>query len=97
MFRGLGPDPRDWVSGHTSLITTVVVRTPCTCTQVGMFGDPGRDPRGWVVSAAYAAVVPTTELGVKAAVGGRGSACTPQWWGWGSGGGGGLVRIDIDV
>lgn len=39
------------------------------CTvQVGSYGDPGRDPRGWTVTVAYAAVVPSTELGVKAAV-----------------------------
>lgn len=36
-------------------------------TQVGAFGDPGRDPRGWCVSVAYAALVPSTELGVRAA------------------------------
>ena len=36
--------------------------------QVGAFGDPGRDPRGWQISAAYAALVPSTEMGVKAAV-----------------------------
>ncbi|DBA75329.1 hypothetical protein WJX77_010069 [Trebouxia sp. C0004] len=36
-------------------------------TQVGAFGDPGRDPRGWCVSVAYAALVPSTEMGVKAA------------------------------
>jgi len=36
--------------------------------QVGTYGDPGRDPRGWTVTVAYAAVVPSTELGVKAAV-----------------------------
>jgi ADP-ribose pyrophosphatase YjhB (NUDIX family) len=36
--------------------------------QVGAYGDPGRDPRGWTVTVAYAAVVPSTELGVKAAV-----------------------------
>lgn len=34
--------------------------------QVGAFGDPGRDPRGWCVGVAYAALVPSTELSVKA-------------------------------
>jgi 8-oxo-dGTP diphosphatase len=33
--------------------------------QVGTFGDPGRDPRGWTVSVVYAAVVDTMQLGVK--------------------------------
>lgn len=36
-------------------------------TQVGAYGDPGRDPRGWTVTVAYAAVVPDTQLGVQAA------------------------------
>lgn len=27
-------------------------------SQVGAFGDPGRDPRGWTVTVAYAALVP---------------------------------------
>ncbi len=36
--------------------------------QVGAFADPGRDPRGWCCTAAYAALVPSTQLGVKAAV-----------------------------
>ncbi len=40
--------------------------------QVGTFGDPGRDPRGWTVTVAYGAIVPDTNLGVKAAV--RGSS-----------------------
>ena len=35
--------------------------------QVGAFGDPGRDPRGWTITVAYGAVVPDTNLGVKAA------------------------------
>jgi len=35
--------------------------------QVGTFGDKGRYPRGWTVTVAYACVVPTTKLGVKAA------------------------------
>lgn len=28
--------------------------------QVGTFGDPGRDPRGWTVSAVYSALLPQT-------------------------------------
>lgn len=35
--------------------------------QIGAFGDPGRDPRGWTVGVAFATLVPTTELGVEAA------------------------------
>jgi 8-oxo-dGTP diphosphatase len=34
-------------------------------TQIGTFGDPGRDPRGWNVCVAYAALVPSTDLGVR--------------------------------
>lgn len=26
--------------------------------QVGAYGDPGRDPRGWTVSAVYCAILP---------------------------------------
>ena len=33
--------------------------------QVGAYGDPGRDPRGWTVTVAYCAIVPSTDLGVK--------------------------------
>ena len=36
--------------------------------QVGAFGDPGRDPRGWTISVAYAAVVPSTDASTKAGV-----------------------------
>jgi ADP-ribose pyrophosphatase YjhB (NUDIX family) len=47
---------------------TVFGAPPPPPIQVGAFGDPGRDPRGWCVTAAYVALVPSTELGVKAAV-----------------------------
>lgn len=44
----------------------------CGCSQhllqVGAFGDSGRDPRGWCVTVAYAALVPADLQGVKAAV-----------------------------
>lgn len=33
---------------------------------VGVFSRPGRDPRGWVVSAAFAAVVEGSELSAQA-------------------------------
>ena len=38
--------------GHASRLS---VHMPM---QIGAFGDPGRDPRGWCVSVAYAALVP---------------------------------------
>ncbi|CAD7703388.1 unnamed protein product [Ostreobium quekettii] len=44
--------------------------------QVGAYGDPGRDPRGWTVSVAYAAMVSATQLGVKAAD----DAADAQWF-----------------
>lgn len=33
--------------------------------QVGAFGDPGRDPRGWTVTVAYVAIVKSKKLSVK--------------------------------
>lgn len=35
--------------------------------QVGAFGDAGRDPRGWTITVAFAALVPADIDGVKAA------------------------------
>lgn len=32
--------------------------TGASLSQVGTFGDPGRDPRGWYISVAYMAIVP---------------------------------------
>lgn len=41
--------------------------------QVGAFGDPGRDPRGWTVTVCYAALVPPqARSGIQAAVSARG-------------------------
>ncbi|KAL6770660.1 hypothetical protein ACKKBF_B32115 [Auxenochlorella protothecoides x Auxenochlorella symbiontica] len=44
-------------------------------TQVGAFGEPGRDPRGWCVSVAYAALLPA-----QAEVMGADDAEEAQWW-----------------
>ncbi|CAG9463346.1 unnamed protein product [Pedinophyceae sp. YPF-701] len=46
---------------------TGVDATDVELIQVGGFGEKGRDPRGWTVTVAYGAIVPTTQLGVKAA------------------------------
>ncbi len=43
--------------------------------QVGTFGDPGRDPRGWTVSAAYGVVLDCEPI----AVAGGDDACDAQW------------------
>lgn len=46
---------------------TSVQPSDATLFQVGAFGAPGRDPRGWTVTVAYAALVASSKLGVKAA------------------------------
>jgi 8-oxo-dGTP diphosphatase len=43
---------------------------------VGVFSKPGRDPRGWVVSAAFAAVVTGEDLTVQAGD----DAASAQWY-----------------
>jgi len=44
--------------------------------QVGAFGNPGRDPRGWTISVAYRGVVPVSE----SAVSGRDDAKEARWF-----------------
>mmetsp|Transcript_29504 Transcript_29504/g.83216 ORF Transcript_29504/g.83216 Transcript_29504/m.83216 type:complete len:177 (+) Transcript_29504:383-913(+) len=44
--------------------------------QLGTFGDPGRDPRGWTVSVAYGAVVLDTHMEVAAG----GGASEARWF-----------------
>jgi 8-oxo-dGTP diphosphatase len=34
------------------------LRTSSPLTQVGAFGDPGRDPRGWIVGVAFLVTLP---------------------------------------
>jgi len=49
--------------------------------QIGCFGDPGRDPRGWTVTVAYAGLVPSsTELPVL----GADDAAEARWFDVGS-------------
>lgn len=60
-------EPLDKAAARELQEETSVDPSQVSLQQVGAFGDPGRDPRGWTVTVAYAAVVPSTELGVKAA------------------------------
>eukprot|EP00887_Chlorella_sp_A99_P000198 scaffold13.g198.t1 len=60
-------EPLDQAAARELQEETSVDPSAVLLTQVGAFGDPGRDPRGWCVSAAYAALVPSADLGVKAA------------------------------
>jgi 8-oxo-dGTP diphosphatase len=55
---------------------TSVQPSDTTLFQVGAFGAPGRDPRGWTVTVAYSALVPSSKLGVKAAD----DAADAQWF-----------------
>ncbi|GIL86788.1 hypothetical protein Vretimale_15630 [Volvox reticuliferus] len=57
----------DAAAGRELQEETSVDPTTVSLTQVGAFGDPGRDPRGWTITVAYAALVPSTNLGVRAA------------------------------
>lgn len=44
--------------------------------QLYTFGDPGRDPRGRVITVAYFALVPSAEIEVR----GGSDASTARWW-----------------
>jgi len=45
-------------------------------TQIGAYGDPGRDPRGWVVSVAFRAQADRTALTIRAGD----DATEARWW-----------------
>ena len=49
--------------------------SPVSLHQVGAFGDPGRDPRGWTVSIAYVALVDDARP-----VEGQDDAAEAKWW-----------------
>mmetsp|Transcript_8235 Transcript_8235/g.21132 ORF Transcript_8235/g.21132 Transcript_8235/m.21132 type:complete len:186 (-) Transcript_8235:206-763(-) len=44
--------------------------------QLGAFGDPGRDPRGWTITVAYGCIIAHTGLRVEAAD----DAAAVQWY-----------------
>lgn len=47
-------------------------------TQVGAFGDPGRDPRGWTVTVAYLAIVDSSTVQPTAGD----DAAEAKWFPW---------------
>lgn len=71
-FEGKWALPGGFVNPHESLrdaaLRELKEETGVRATklrQVGAFGDPGRDPRGWVISVAYVAVIPARRRRVK--------------------------------
>lgn len=50
--------------------------TPVSLMPVGVFSEPGRDPRGWIISSAYASII--SEESVKQA--GGDDASDAQWF-----------------
>ena len=58
-----------WTTLHAcSFSSRPVTDRPAAVVQTGAYGDPGRDPRGWAVSVAFAAVVPSTDVATQAGV-----------------------------
>lgn len=52
--------------------------TATTLRQVAAFGGPDRDPRGWTVTVAYAAILPPADA--PPAVAGGDDAAAAKWW-----------------
>ncbi len=66
--------------------------TPVSLMPVGVFSEPGRDPRGWVISNAYASII--SEESVKQM--GGDDASDAQWFDvWFEQGGEGDYHLDL--
>ena len=66
--------------------------TPVSLMPVGVFSEPGRDPRGWIISNAYASII--SEDSVKQ-IGGD-DASDAQWFDvWFGPGKDGTYRLDL--
>ena len=57
-------------------ITAEANVTPVSLMQIGVFSEPGRDPRGWIISNAFASII--SEEAVKQA--GGDDASDAQWF-----------------
>ncbi len=73
-FVDAGEAPRA-AAARELLEETAVPLSADELIEVGSFGDPGRDPRGWVVSVAWAALLPSA---TEAAAGDDARAA--RWW-----------------
>lgn len=67
-------EPLEETAARELLEETGVSGVPLTL--VGVFSKPGRDPRGWVVTAAYCSVVDADAISVKAGD----DAADAQWY-----------------
>ena len=68
-----GERPEDAARRELAEETGLIHGGPLTI--VGVYGEPGRDPRGWTVSAVYLAV-----LAAEAEVGGADDAAEARWF-----------------
>lgn len=69
------PDETLDQAARRELVEETGIRAPSHLSQLGAYGDPGRDPRTNVVTVAYTAVV-TRALAAEAAT----DAQQAQWW-----------------
>jgi 8-oxo-dGTP diphosphatase len=73
-FVDAGESPRA-AAARELVEETAVALSAEELIEVGAFGDPGRDPRGWVVSVAWAALLPC-----DAAASAGDDARVARWW-----------------
>ncbi len=92
-FANAGESVRDTALRELREETGIAALSAADVVEVGLFSEPGRDPRGWVVSGAYAAKVRRADMAPRAGD----DAADAQWFNISPGENGGLVLSNGDV